>query len=278
MIGIKEPSHNDLFCFLYIFMFYVSSTCSTFFILSMTFERFYSIIRPHKAASFNTVKKARITIICIFLFSVLYHVPYFKIAESNGRMCVYRNDWIYYSISIALRGLLPFLLLLVMNSIVIHNLRQRSRLFTIRSGVQGQNQGQNQNGGNKSKIKQSERQIYVILLFVAFAFIILVTPFYIYIFLLNFYKSDSPSYYSWLRLLRSVANSAMYTNCGINFFLYVISGQKFRTDLMKLLFCCKYERNTDSLHSATTVKYKNIYGDWPLIYFWTFAEMHSTDV
>ena len=109
---------------------------------------------------------------------------------------------------------MPFLLLLVMNSIVIHNLRQRSRLFTIRSGVQGRNEGEDQNGGHQIKMKQSEKQIYVMLLFVAFAFIILVTPFYIYVFLLNFYKSDSPSYYAWLRLLRSVANSAMYTNCG----------------------------------------------------------------
>ena len=248
MIGVKEPTDDDLFCFLYILLYYVSSTCSTFFILSMTFERFYSIVRPHKAASFNTVKKAKITIICIFVFSVLYHIPYFKIAKSNGRTRVYKNNWVNYSISIALRGLLPFLLLLMMNSIVIHNLHQRSRLFTIRSGVQGQNQ----NGGNKSKMKQSERQIYVMLLFVAFTFIILVTPFYIYVFLLNFYKSDSPSYYAWLRLLRSVANSAMYTNCGINFFLYVISGQKFRKDLMNLVFCGKYQRETDSLHSTTT--------------------------
>ena len=34
--------------------------CSTSFILSMTFDRFYSIIMPHKAASFNTVKKLRL--------------------------------------------------------------------------------------------------------------------------------------------------------------------------------------------------------------------------
>ena len=141
MIGIKEPSDDNLFCFLYILMYYVSSTCSTFFILSMTFERFYSIVRPHKAASFNTVKKAKITIMCIFVFSVLCHILYFKIAKSNGRTCVYKNNWIYYPIFIALRGLLAFLLLLVMNSIVIHNLRQRSRLFTIRSGVQGQEMG-----------------------------------------------------------------------------------------------------------------------------------------
>ena len=33
----------------------------------MTFERFYSIIRPHKAASFNTVKRTKITILIIVI-------------------------------------------------------------------------------------------------------------------------------------------------------------------------------------------------------------------
>ena len=45
-------------------------------ILNMTFERFYSITMPHKAASFNTVKRAKITIICIVVFSVVFHIPH----------------------------------------------------------------------------------------------------------------------------------------------------------------------------------------------------------
>ena len=33
------------------FFLWAASLCSTLFILSMTFDRFYSIIQPHKAAS-----------------------------------------------------------------------------------------------------------------------------------------------------------------------------------------------------------------------------------
>ena len=65
----------------------ISSMCSTLFILSMTFERFYSIIRPHKAASFNTVKRAKITIIIIITFSVLYNIPHAFITGSSGTNC-----------------------------------------------------------------------------------------------------------------------------------------------------------------------------------------------
>ena len=40
-------------------------------ILNMTFERFYGIIKPHKAVSFNTVKRAKITM-CVLYRSVYY--------------------------------------------------------------------------------------------------------------------------------------------------------------------------------------------------------------
>ena len=83
-------------------------------------------------------------------------------------------------------------------------------------------------------MKKSERQIYIMLLLVTFAFLFLDTPFYIWAFLFNFYKSTSPRHRAGLVLLHSVASAAMYINCGINFFLYVVSDQKFRADLINL--------------------------------------------
>ena len=38
-------------------------------------------------------------------------------------------------------------------------------------------------------------------------------------------------------LYYNVAQKLHYTNHGINFFLYVISGQKFRNDLVRLFPC-----------------------------------------
>ena len=57
-----------------IFMVVSSFLCSTYLLIAMTFERFYSIIRPHKAASFNTVMKAKIIIVCVLYcaFHILF--------------------------------------------------------------------------------------------------------------------------------------------------------------------------------------------------------------
>ena len=54
----------------------------------MTFECFYSIIQPHKAASFNMVKRAKITIAFIFMFAYSYHSPHLFISGNNGRLCI----------------------------------------------------------------------------------------------------------------------------------------------------------------------------------------------
>ena len=57
------------------FVNFICFMTSTLLILSMTFERFYSIKLPHKAASFNTVKRAKITVACIAVVSILYNIP-----------------------------------------------------------------------------------------------------------------------------------------------------------------------------------------------------------
>ena len=72
---IDMPPNQQWHCNLVLTVLVVCQCCSTYFIVIMTFERFYSIIRPHKAASFNTVKRAKIIIICIVIFSSFLNIP-----------------------------------------------------------------------------------------------------------------------------------------------------------------------------------------------------------
>ena len=61
---------------------------SSLLIVSMTFDRFYSIIMPHKAASFNTVKRAKITIVNILIFSIITNIPHLFTTALEGRQSV----------------------------------------------------------------------------------------------------------------------------------------------------------------------------------------------
>ena len=207
----------------------------------MTFERFYSIVRPHKAASFNTVKRAKITIMCIVSYSLVGSVPHFFITENDERICMSACNNIprilFYWWSVASAFMVPFVSLLTMNCVIIYTLGQRSKYSLTGSQGQGQDQGQDQ--GQGSFDKHIKRQIYVMLLLVTFGFLALTTPIYVVILWQTFYFQPTAKMFATSYLLLAIGEKTYFTNNGVNFFLYVMSGQKSRTDLKKLFACCK---------------------------------------
>ena len=108
------PPNDRWFCHLVIFFMFSSLLCSTYLLVAMTFERFYSIIRPHKAASFNTVQRARIIIVCIFIFYYSYGMPFLFITDvdNDARICIpnrYASDNILGKIYHWLTDILTFI-------------------------------------------------------------------------------------------------------------------------------------------------------------------------
>ena len=241
------PPNQFWFCTLNNTVLFVATNTSTMILVSMTFGRFYSIIRPHKAASFNTVKRAKITIVSIVIFSIVFHIPHLFITSNQGKTCVFYakglnsvvNEF-YYWISFIIHFALPFVLLLIMNSVIIHTIARRSQLAVRQSSVMNQH-GQGQSQGQKDK--HLETQIYVILLLVTFSFLILTTPGSLFILYSRYIDyTESPKAFALFYLLSNVGQKTYYTNFGINFFLYVISGAKFRADLFRLFRRSKITR------------------------------------
>ena len=134
-----------------------------------------------------------------------------------------------------------------MNSVIIHTLRKRQKLKILE--MSGKSQAKDQN----LKIKQSEKQIFIMLLLITFVFLILNIPTRALVFHLNFSKGDTPYYYAGLNLFFQIGDKSYVTNHAINFFLYVISGKKFRTDLRSLIFSMKSSNNKDMVSHVNTV-------------------------
>ena len=235
-----------------------SFLCSTLLILSMTFDRFYSIIRPHKAASFNTIKRAKITIVCIVFISILYNIPHLFISSHEHWECLPYGlamgqpyGQVYYWLSFVVHYALPFVLLLCMNSVIIHEIRHIS---VIQNQITTSHFPKNSNHQQNPKVgRNSERQTFAILLLVTFGFLILTTPGYIlFLFIMFVDFLSTPELFAGYYLFWNVAHKLHTTNHGINFFLYVISGHKFRTDLVKLFIGSK-ECAKEGAHSQTSV-------------------------
>ena len=164
MMRVFDTSrHPVLYCSAGITINWTSNTCSTLFLLNMTFDRFYSIMRPHKADSFNTARRAKITVeICVSL-SILYNSPHIFINSFQFGQCVPYGSimrWlvgrIYYWLSYAINFVIPFVLLSTMNSFIISTIR-KSRQFTATAST-NQGHGHDLDEGHGDKTKQFEKQ------------------------------------------------------------------------------------------------------------------------
>ena len=143
-----------------------------------------------------------------------------------------------------------------MNAVIIHTLRQRSQWIVSRPQGHGQSHGQSQ-GQNK---KSSERQIYITLLLVTFTFLTLTTPSYLLILFWDTFADTIPYFYASYHLSYSVVEKTYNTNNAINFFLYIMSGQKFRTDLVKLF---RYKCHKPPLDGSASVTLSTVTSSIP---------------
>ena len=235
-VGVEFPPNPYWFCTIIVTLMFSGFLCSTLLVVSMTFDRYYSIIRPHKAASFNTVKRAKITIVCIYITGFMFNLPHAILVDGSSYQCVpfgkagmFSFGIIYYWLSFIVNYALPFIVLLFMNSVIIHTIRNR-KLSNISENVKCKDKEKTKSGQNSETT-----QMFAILLLVTFSMLILNTPaymFFIYVQVANF--TDSPKAFAEYFLFYHSSYVLQVTNYGINFFLYVISGKKFRRDLISL--------------------------------------------
>ncbi len=269
------PPNQFWYCTMANYFLFSFTLISAYLITSMTFDRFYSILKPHKAASMNTIRRARITVFCIVIISLFFNIPHWFLSTAlNGKFCqpfhLHMNEWYngaYFWLYMVLSYVIPFVCLLIMNSCVIYYINKSAKNAKFSNKNEGNScQGQDeaeiceeegdrqitmdiqrtrhlsfQRKSLQTRGKNSEIQIYFILLSVTFAFLILTFPAYAYFFYTRVYSgtSEIPRSSALWFFVAQLAHKLYYTNNGINFFLYVLSGRKFRKDVLKLCSCDK---------------------------------------
>ena len=233
------PPDAHTSCVIRITTVFTSALRGVLLILAMTFDRFYGIIRPHKSSSFNTVNRAKKTCAFIIVFGIVFNIPHIFFSTNMGYDCVpYGTNIeiifgeIYYWLSFVVNFSFPFVALLIMNSFIIHTVRNRLKTASTNT--------------NESRVKTSDTQIFMILLLVTFSFLVLTTPSYM-LFLFNMIVdfNKSTEYKAGFSLFYTVSQKTWFTNNAINFFLYILSGTKFRNDFLHLFRYKK--RNVNNL-------------------------------
>ena len=210
-------------CIFIVFLTKLWSTFGAYEIVLMTLDKTIAIQMPHRAASICTARRAKILSLVNFLISVICYSPFFLLSAQNkyNGLCVrYKTENWFVTAHIygtlVLYPILPFLLLTSMNVIIIKSI-WRSLRFRGTSQV------------------NSEVQLTTMLLLVSIVFVCLTLPFEIRGIYYNFWFVPSPKKVATAQFVSFLTKEISNMNFCINFFLYSISGSKFRADLISLL-------------------------------------------
>ena len=227
---------NPIQCkFVAYFCLFALQNC-TFHVVAMTLDKYIAIKWPHRAATYSTPRRAKMIAVGLYIFVFIYNFPHFFLSGVIGCQCIgyaVRGliTKVYSWLSFVLNAVIPFVLLIHMNFVIMKTVKNSRKMF----GANDTNTGMD---SRQKVMKNAENQLTIMLLMVTTLFLILLCPTYVRFIYLSFVKRDTPFEYASSVLLFQIPYKFYSSNSGLNFFLYCISGQKFRNDLKEIFSCC----------------------------------------
>ena len=227
---------KPLECELSAYFAYVGLQNSTYQVVAMTIDKFIAIKWPHKAALYSTPKR------------VIGSVCFASAAEGIIAK-------VYSWVSFVLNAVIPFTMLIYMNSVIVQAVRKGRNVFgnNERDGPENSYNRHVVSTVNKMRekaMKNAENQLTIMLLLVTTLVLVLLIPTYIRFIFITFFEPDTPEKHGIAMLVFQISHKLYHTNFGINFFLYCISGQKFRNDLKEILCCTRIVYRSSASSSA----------------------------
>ena len=222
------------------FISFLSSHMSSWIVVAMTLERAFSVFFPLKVKSFCQPRNGYIVMAIIFgfLLALNSHTLYgFQSATVNNfTVCSfldnsYEEFMLYFNwVNGIVIFLIPVIVIIVANSATVMKVMTMGNLA---SATELDNR------------RKRNRYLLVMTLLVSITYIILVTPWTVYYSLRPYlYEEVDPYFFSndTDELLGTIFYHLAFANYGVNFYLYVLSGQRFRQEL-KAVFSCYGKSN-----------------------------------
>ena len=239
---VQIHTWHSIECKLSVFTALFALQNCTFQVLAMTVDKYIAIRWPHKAAIYSTPKRAKLIVIVLYMLVLIYNIPHLFLSSIIGKECLAYGissviAKVYSWFSFVLNAIIPFTLLIHMNYVIVKSVRKSRETFAANKRLthQGVDHGMET---RQKRMKSAENQLTVMLLLVTTLFLILLCPTYFRFIYFIFSKRDTPLAYANSMFLVQFTYKLYASYSGINFFLYCISGKKFRNDLKEILCCC----------------------------------------
>ncbi|XP_046553045.1 rhodopsin-like [Haliotis rubra] len=221
------------------FLYFFGLTCSAFanwILIIISAERFTAVAFPIKVRVIWSLKKAVGIMVGVFLFLGLVHSHIFAtVTHYESYTCTVKvafHEYLYpfwYFTSATIYSFLPATSVIIFNILIIVLLRRYSR----------QRRRISVDEPAQIEAQRKERQITIMLVIVAVAFVILTIPRCVCVILHNNTCSDERDFMCLARkeFFDSITIQLADTNHAINFYLFFLSGRKFREEFLKLFRC-----------------------------------------
>jgi hypothetical protein len=237
---------HPVYCKLEKFIFYSSADTAIWVLCIFSFDRFIAVCFPFEKRDYCLPSRSKYFAIGALLLAITKNLHVFwtrgaeyviinnttvlksncgRPTESYKHFELYIRPWIAFAVV----NVLPFCTILFCNVFIIKSLMARKR-------------------NNVATISASDLhlvQMSLMCLSASFSFLICITP-SIILLIGRPHWQHSDAYY----IAKSISNQIAYVNHSINFFLYCVSGKRFRSVLVSTL-CCKSESVDSGLSTAT---------------------------
>ena len=255
-IDIRDMAHWT--CKVISMLGYTVSMYSVWLLIAVTVERFIVTVHGLRALTMCSTSRAIKTSLLILLVVVSINLHFLFTTElrtyemddgdsvltcSSAYGYEYLVEHVWTWIDATLYCFLPFVLILILNGLIVHEViraRKRRQQFLEHHIISS--------NAPPSVLSESSIRLTVMLLSVTFTFLLCTFPMMA---TMTYRAYSGPNEESLLEvsrfaLARTISELLMYTNHSINFYLYLLTGLRFRQELKAMFTDCTTRQSSNN--------------------------------
>ena len=234
-------------CKIYFTVAYLCQCSTVYILVVLSVDRYLSVKYPLKVASFRSDKKARVVIMCTWLFSLVYVTPIFFATKKHHTTCnlEWPESWNFTGLhanktsfmdyylpplhaftvyTIIINYLIPVSTIVILYTLILRLLRIKEKKNTIKQ--------------SKTK-KKSNKRITKMVLAIIICYIMSWSPYWLLQIVQFIYQHILKKNYTLiLTVMTHLVQVVAYMSSALNPFIYSYMSEAFRIDLKLVLTNC----------------------------------------
>ena len=235
------------------YLYNVFPVYSNYILFFWTLERVIAVQFPLRAGDWCTVKRTAIVVIATGIFSFAIMLPYpIAIVGNPPGVCRYYDDMVDFMLDVwriidsSVFVFIPMIVIFLSNVLIINRLYQSTKRHKKMTSSEDA----------KKRREKEQRNTTITLISVCVAFLLLHMPLAVYNLTNNtfFDTNDQERIANWA-FVNMFGMSLMEVQNSVNFYLYFLTGRRYRQFTFSILFPCRkgsIEQNKIATKTAST--------------------------